>query len=197
MNALSLSPPRLAIALLLGLFMVATRFHHFGSAVSLPDASLAVFFLVGIYLRPSLFLAAFLAEAALIDYLAITYGSVSDWCVTPAYFFLIPTYASVWFAGRWYASRHQHAWRTLVPLLATLAAGTTAAFLISNSSFFLLSGRFPDMSWMEYGTRAAKYFPPYISSTFLYVLFVATVHTVLTASIAHRLGRSVAGAGKD
>lgn len=190
MNALSLSPPRLAIALSLGFVMAVTRFHHFGSAISLPDASLAVFFLAGFYLRPSLFLAAFLAEAALVDYLAIAYDGVSDWCVSPAYFFLIPTYASVWFAGRWYVSHHQKTWRTLVPLLAALAIGTSMAFLISNGSFYLLSGRFPDMSWVEYGTRVAKYFPPYVTSTFLYVLFAAAMHAVVTTAVARHTRHS-------
>lgn len=191
MNALSISPWRLAIALSLGLVMAATRFHHFGSAISLPDASLAIFFLAGFYLRPSLFLAAFLAEAALIDYLAIAYGGVSDWCVSPAYFFLIPAYASVWFAGRWYVSHHQKTWRTLVPLLAALAMGTSMAFLISNASFYLFSGRFPDMSWVEYGARVAKYFPPYVTSIFLYVLFAAAMHVMVTTAFVRRAGHSV------
>lgn len=35
---------------LFALLMAATRFHHFGSALFLPDASLAVFFLAGFYL---------------------------------------------------------------------------------------------------------------------------------------------------
>jgi 4-amino-4-deoxy-L-arabinose transferase-like glycosyltransferase len=34
--------------LILALVMLATRFHHFGSTVNLPDASLAVFFLLGL-----------------------------------------------------------------------------------------------------------------------------------------------------
>ncbi len=35
----------LVIALLLAAGMAATRFHHVGSALHLPDASLAIFFL--------------------------------------------------------------------------------------------------------------------------------------------------------
>jgi len=37
-----------AVALML--LMAGTRFHHFGSAVNLPDASIAVFFLLGFLL---------------------------------------------------------------------------------------------------------------------------------------------------
>lgn len=181
MNMISIPKMPLVIALLLALVMAATRFHHFGSAISLPDASLAIFFLAGFYLRSPLFLAGLLAEAGLIDYAAITYGGVSDWCISPAYVFLIPTYASVWFAGRWYATRHLYAWRTLVPLVLALAAGTLVAFLISNSSFYLFSGRFPEMNWMEYSARVAKYLPTYATSTFLYVLFASVLHVLITA----------------
>ncbi len=191
MNASPFLSSRLIIALLLGVVMAATRFHHFGSAINLPDASLAIFFLAGFYLRPSLFLAGFIAQAALIDYVAINYNAVSDWCVSPAYIFLIPTYASAWFAGRWYASRYQPAWRTLIPLFAALATGTSLAFLISNGSFYLFSGRFPDISWMEYGARVTKYFLPYATSTFLYVLFAAAMHVMGTTAFARHAGRWV------
>ena len=181
MKAISIPKTPLVIAVLLALAMAATRFHHFGSAISLPDASLAIFFLAGFYLRSPLVFVGFFAEAALIDYVATTYAGVSDWCITPAYFFLVPAYASIWFAGRWYATRHRQAWASLIPLVIALAVGTLAAFLISNASFYLLSGRFTEMSWIEYGTRVAKYLPPYATSTFLYVSFASFLHVLVTA----------------
>lgn len=180
MNATAIPKTPLVIAVLLAAVMAATRLHHFGSAISLPDASLAVFFLAGFYLRSPLLFAGFLAEAALIDYVAITYGGVSDWCVSPAYVLLIPTYASVWFAGRWVAARYRPAWHTLTLLFAALAVGVTVAFLISNGSFYLLSGRFPQMSVAEYSARVAKYFLPYAMSTFVYVMIAAAVHALTT-----------------
>ncbi|MHB8741574.1 MAG: hypothetical protein ACYC9L_00475 [Sulfuricaulis sp.] len=176
MNASPLVSPRLAIALLLGLVMAATRFHHFGSAISLPDASLAVFFLVGFYLRPSLFLAGFLAEAGLIDYLAINVGGVSNFCVSSAYWFLIPTYGVMWFAGRWAAGKNQMRWQSLLPLFGALFVASSVAFLISNGSFYLLSGRFPTLSWVQYSERVIKYYAPYMTSTFGYVAFAAFLH---------------------
>ena len=168
------------IALLLALLMVATRFHHFGSATHLPDASLAVFFLGGFYLRRPALFGCYLAEAALIDYLAITLGGVSDWCVTPAYAFLIPTYASLWLGGVWYARRHRMEWRTLAPFFGAVALGASAAFLISNGSFYLLSGYFPEMSWIEYASRVAKYFAPYASAAVAYIVFAAALHVLVT-----------------
>ena len=168
------------IGLILALLMLATRFHHFGSALTLPDASLAIFFLAGVYLRPGLVFGLFLAEAGIIDYVATANGG-DGWCMSPAYVFLIPTYACLWLAGRWYARRHSNAWRTLAPLATALLFSTGMAFLISNASFHLLSGHFPDMSWTEYALRVAQYFPPYLGSAFLYVAEAAMLHTLVVA----------------
>lgn len=168
------------IALLLALLMVTTRFHHFGSATHLPDASLAVFLLGGFYLRRFALFGCYLAEAALIDYLAIALGGVSDWCVTPAYAFLVPTYASLWLGGVWYARRHRMEWRTLGPLFGVVAIAVSTAFLISNASFYALSGHFPEMSLTEYASRVVKYFPPYASSALAYIAFAAALHVLVT-----------------
>jgi hypothetical protein len=170
-----------AITLMLAVLMLATRFHHLGSALHLPDASLAVFFLAGFYLRPAWTFPFYLLEAGLIDHFAITIGGVSDWCVTPAYMFLIPTYGSLWLGGRWYAAQHSMAWRCLIPLCGALFITTSLAFVISNGSFYTLSGRFPEMSWPEYAGRVAKYYPPYVTSAFVYVALAAFLQTVVTA----------------
>jgi hypothetical protein len=178
-----------AIALVLSMAMAATRFHHFGSAVSPPDASLAVFFLAGFYLRPIFFFPVFLAEAGLLDVAAIS-GGVSGWCVTPAYAFLIPTYASLWLGGRWYARRHHETWKTMVPLAFALFVGTSVAFLISNGSFYLLSGYFGKMSLNEYAARVAKYYPPYVAIAFFYVTLSAALHALVVAIGAFKPGPS-------
>lgn len=171
------------IGLILALLMLATRFHHFGSALSLPDASLAIFFIAGIYLRPALFFGVFLAEAGVIDYVATANG-VDGWCMSPAYVFLIPTYACLWFAGRVYARKHRNTWSTLAPLSIAVLLSTGMAFLISNASFYLLSGRFPDMGWTEYATRVAQYFPPYLLGACIYVAAAAVLHVLVAALTA-------------
>lgn len=186
MNTMSISKTPFIIFVLLALVMAATRFHHFGSAISLPDASLAIFFLAGFYLRSPFILAALLVEAGLIDYVAITYGGVSDWCISPAYVFLVPTYASVWFAGRWVGARDRKSWRTLAWALVALGVGVSIAFLISNGSFYLFSGRFPELGLAQYTERVAKYFLPYALNTFLYVLFAALIHIVVSVAVHTR-----------
>ena len=186
MNAIHAPGRHLTVGLALALLMAATRFHHFGSATHLPDATLAVFLLGGFYLRRAGWFAGYLGEAALIDYLAIAFGGVSDWCVTPAYLFLIPTYACVWGAGVWYAGRSRAEWRSVGTLLGALAIGVSAAFLVSNGSFYLLSGYFTEMSWTEYAARMEKSSPPYLAGALLYVALAALVHGLLAARASQR-----------
>jgi hypothetical protein len=95
--------------------MAATRSDHFAGELHLPDASAAVFFLAGVYLRPMWMLSALLVEAAFIDYLAIAVGGVSSFCISPAYGFLLPAYGALWLAGRWYAVRHRFVFRPCCP----------------------------------------------------------------------------------
>ncbi|SCN46613.1 hypothetical protein BAZMOX_39362_0 [methanotrophic endosymbiont of Bathymodiolus azoricus (Menez Gwen)] len=69
----------------LAMLMALTRSDHFGSAITLPDASLAVFYLAGIFTGGLASFAVLLTEAALLDYVAISQFQVSDYCISPAY----------------------------------------------------------------------------------------------------------------
>lgn len=164
--------------------MAATRFHHFGTPFALPDASLAVFFLAGLWLGGRYLFAALLAEAGMIDYLAISQFGVSDFCVSPAYVFLIPTYAAMWLGGKW-CRRHQRlAISALARQLVGLVSAVSAAFLISNGSFYWLSGRYSATNWSEYGERFALYFPPYLATTLAYAIAIYAVVTLTKAVLA-------------
>ncbi|MDH5648833.1 MAG: hypothetical protein OEY67_04190, partial [Gammaproteobacteria bacterium] len=71
---MTLTREKLSLSLLLAgfiLVMTATRYHHFGSVLHMPDASLAVFFFAGLYLKKLRFFAVFLATAGIVDFLAI------------------------------------------------------------------------------------------------------------------------------
>ncbi len=163
------------------LAIAATRFHHFGSAVSLPDASYAVFFLCGLYLarftRVSMVVfIALLLEAGLVDYYATSVQGISDWCMTPAYWFLIPTYGSLWFAGRWFALRHSMEGKGLIGLALTAGAASSFAFMLSNAGFYLFSEHFNDMTAAEYASRVTQYYGSYVSVALLYVACAVAVH---------------------
>lgn len=171
----------LLIGLSLAALMAATRMHHFGSALHLPDASLAVFLLAGFFITSPLFFAGLLLEAAALDYVAIAHLGVSDWCVTPAYWFLIPTYAVLWFAGRYYARIHRHSLRSLGIFSGLSVAALSVAFFISNGAFYWFSGRYPDTGMAEYAARVAQYYVPYLTGGLLYLACAAALYAVLTA----------------
>jgi hypothetical protein len=167
------------IALLLFLLMLVTRGHHEISPVHLPDASWAIFFLAGLYLKPRWLFAAFFILAAGMDYVAITWGGVSSFCVTGAYFFLIPAYGALWFAGRSYNTGSNLSFRDLLPLAVYALAGTLACELISSGGFYFFSGRFVDTSIAEFAGRLVSYLPSNLFNQALYLGFAALVHGVI------------------
>lgn len=162
----------------LALLMLATRGQHFATLHSLPSASWAVFFLAGVYLRPAWVFPALLVEAAFLDFAAVTWGGVSSFCVSPAYAFLLPAYAALWLAGRWYARRHRFAWRTLPMLAAAMLVGAIASDLFSSGGFYVVSGRFAEPTFAGFGARLLTYFPPYLQSLTFYIASAAAVHAL-------------------
>ena len=135
------------IAVVLLAFMIITRGNI---SAHLQDASWAIFFLVGFYLRdksiarlgfPVFFLAAFAIDLAVID----AQGGV-HYCFTPAYPFLIPAYASLWFAGKWLRQNANENARGLFQLVAVAVGSVTICFVISNAGFYFFSEKFEVMS---------------------------------------------------
>ncbi len=153
----------------LALLMAATRMQHFGSAVTLPDASLAVFFLGGLLSLPAWGFVLLVAEAVLIDFLAIQVYGVSGWCVTPAYPFLLLGYAVMWAGGRWNLGREADALPRVVPTLVASLMAVTLAFVISNASFYALSGYFADKSMADFAGSVIQYLPSYVGWTLAYI----------------------------
>lgn len=181
------------------LLMAATRFDHFGTAFALPDASLAVFFLGGLYLAKfsraaaALFVV-LLLEAGAVDYYATAVQGVSDWCITPAYGFLIPAYASLWFAGCWFARHHTMEGKGLVWLALSVWGASSLAFILSNTGFYLFSGRFADMAVTEYVARVSEYYGSYILVAMLYVGCAVVVQMMFTILFGGRTQRGSSAA---
>ena len=182
----------IAIFAALAALMAATRFDHFGSAVSLPDASYAIFFLGGLYLvrsaRASLAtFTALIIEAGLIDYYATSIQGISDWCMTPAYWFLVPTYGSLWLVGRWFALRHKMKGRGLISLALFAGLACSFAFMFSNAAFYLFSERFAEMSAVEYASRVTQYYGSYVSVALLYIACAVALHMTFDIIVRHRV----------
>ena len=155
------------------LLMALTRSHHVGNAVSLPDASLAVFFLAGFFFASRSLFLMLLAQAAMIDYVEITQLNVSDFCISSAYIFLIPTYFAMWFGGRLSAKLqaiHGNKMAFYMSSIGILALATVSAFLLSSGSFYLFSGRFEALSLSTFIDNSAVYFPSYANSAIAYAI---------------------------
>ncbi len=161
------------------LLMAATRYQHFGSALTLPDASYAVFFLGGLFLgrvRGALaILAVLILEAALVDFYAINFQDISAYCVTSAYGFMVFAYAALWFVGRWFAPRFESSAKGLASLAVAAAFAGSAAFIIANVSFYLLAGYFDSMSVVDYISRVSEYYGSYVAVMLMYVGFAVGV----------------------
>jgi hypothetical protein len=153
--------------------------HHFGSGLHLPDASLAVFLLAGFFIASPLLFAGLFLEAVALDYVAITQLGVDNYCVTPAYWFLLPTYAVLWFAGRYTARNHQDTLRGLGLFSAISLLAVNLAFVISNGSFYLLSGKFADMSMAAYASRMTQYYVPYVTGAVIYLVPAVILYALL------------------
>jgi hypothetical protein len=172
---------QLGIAAILVLLVAATHGHHFASALHLPPATWAVFFLAGFYVRRAWAFAALLAEVVVLDYVAITAGGVSAFCLSPAYGFMLPAYAVLWLAGRWYAARYSFSLNTLPALGGSLLASVTLAEIFSSGGFYFFSGRFADTSLLEFGSRLLMYFPDSLQSFAFWMIVAMGVHGLLRA----------------
>ncbi|HEY8507434.1 MAG TPA: hypothetical protein VIL32_03695 [Steroidobacteraceae bacterium] len=175
-------------ALLLGLVaaILVTRVDHFGTSFTPPDVTLAAMFLAGVWLRSVWGFVALLAAAGLADQIAFQQG-VSDWCMSPAYPFLIPTYACLWLAG---VGSRRLEWRRPQDLALGAVAflvATTAAFVISSGSFFLLAEYFAEVSAADYWrTTFTRYFPYYLGWAALYSAAGLAIAAVVVGANAHR-----------
>ncbi len=184
-----------AIAATLVFFIMLTRSGHFATAISVPDATIALLFVGGILLGRTSWLALMIAAAFLVDAYAIGIKGVSAYCVSPAYWGLVVTYAAVWGLGRWLAERGQPF--KILPFVVTGFVAASAGFILSNVFWYAFSGRFIDvsapeyMSATEFATRTAHYGLPYVGYTMMYLGIAWVAHKVITSlTLPSRIGNA-------
>ncbi|TWH71364.1 hypothetical protein LX59_01647 [Azomonas agilis] len=161
--------------LILAALMAVTRGHHF-DAINLPSASWAVFFLAGALLTPRWVFPALFIEASVLDFIAIQWQGVSDWCVSPAYWMLVPAYGALWLGGRLYARWHSEQLSSLLRLGLFAVASSFVCYLFSGGGFLYFSGRYPDPSLSLLAERIMTYYPQYLSTLALYLGLAVLVH---------------------
>lgn len=179
---------QIAIGLALTLLMLLTRSHHWASIHSLPDASWAIFFLLGVYVRALWVVPALIAASVVIDHVAITWGGVSDFCVSPAYWMLIPAYLVLFAGGRFYARRHSLSLLGLFRLVGVALAVAAVAELLTSGGFYFFSGRFAEPTPAGFAPHFATYFPPMLGTFALYLGVAVAVHLALAAAFRRDAG---------
>lgn len=169
-------PAATALFIALMIVMVATRFNHVGDWLHLPDASMAVFFLGGLYLRRHWQFAVLVALAFAVDWAAIELAGVSDFCVTAAYALLPLAYAVLWYAARALAPRLGQGGGALTLAWMLGVAAAVLSFLVSNGAFYWFGGRYPQPHLAEYLARAWQWGPLFVRTTAAYLAIALLVH---------------------
>jgi uncharacterized membrane protein YeaQ/YmgE (transglycosylase-associated protein family) len=162
---------KLEIYLLAGLFilMILTRGSHITTPYSLPDASLAIFLIGGIYLKNFRFFIALFLLGLFIDFGASALNPKLGFCLTNGYWGLIPAYASLWICG--YFLKKQKYLQKLSIFIPSISVAVVVAFLISTHTYYLFSGRFGSPSITESLLHGWEYLPQYFLSSFIYISF--------------------------
>ncbi len=156
---------------LIGMALIAliflTRSSHFGTSVLLPDATLAALFLTGMLMQKLRWLAIAIVTAFAMDFYALGFAGVSDYCMSFGYWGLIPTYAMVWGVGRYIAKQVKpFALSVFVP---AAWVSTSLAFILSNAFWYSFSDKVDTLTAIEFSERVAQYYTPYISYTAFYL----------------------------
>ncbi|WDS37479.1 hypothetical protein [Pseudoxanthomonas sp.] len=180
---------RAVILVLLAALLVATRSHlpalltHLGP---IPDASWAVFFMAGFYLRgwSRWAFPLFMALAMGVDYLVITGQGIdffSHYCVSAAYWCLVPAYLVLWMGGSLTARLSQQLSdnRTLVAAAAALVASVALCHLVSQGSFYWVSDSVPQPTLAGWWENYSDWFLPFLRSTAIYVGLGVIVHVAV------------------
>lgn len=184
---------RIVIFLALAAVMAVTRVHPSWLHHSVSDASWGIFFLAGFWLRGSARWAfpLLMLEAIAVDYVVISGQGIDFWshyCVSAAYWFLVPSYFSLWLGGSWLA-KHQAGLRpqTLALAAVALVVSWAACYLLSNGSFYWLSDSVPlPRSMAAWSANLGDWYLAFLGTTALYVALGAVLH-VLAVQVARSL----------
>jgi len=148
-----------------------------GYVAHIQDASWAVFFLVGFYLRNYLGLPILMLSAIAIDFAVIAArGGHQDYYLAPSYLFIVPAYSALWFAGRFVANKYSESLKGLMTFVGAAVVGIVACDLISSGGFYWMSASVMELSIKEFLSRTIEFMPIYLKSTMLYLSIAAVTH---------------------
>ena len=180
---------QLLIAAAIAFFMLLTRGSHALTPFSLPDASVVLFLLSGLYLRRAAWFVAFFVLATIIDFGAAALDPVQGFCLTNGYWGLIPAYGVLWLGGIYLSkTTDSFATKNLVSYSLVSAFTSFMAFVISTQTYYLFSGHFPAQGVIESLKHGWEYLPGWMGFSTMYFaivwLSVALWRSVKPAQIA-------------
>ena len=168
----------LLIAAAIAFFMLLTRGSHTLTPFNLPDASLVLFLLGGLYLGTDVksraaWFTAFFALATMIDFGAAALDPLQGFCLSKGYWGLIPAYGAMWLGGL-YLSKQQDAFATknLATYSLVGALTTFVAFVVSTQTYYLFSGRFPALGLVQSLKHGWEYLPSWMGFAAMYFAIV-------------------------
>jgi len=170
------------LLILLGTLMLATRLPPAAAVTHLQDASWAIFFIAGFYFAKQRRWAfpVLMIEAILIDYVAIGFLGVSNYCVTPAYWFLVSAYAALWTGGKWLERHHSIDARGLGLFAMSLFGALSLSYFISNASFYWIGDRVAERSFDGWLKNFSDWYWPMLRMPLFYGGIAALLHLVAT-----------------
>lgn len=153
------------------LLMAGSRINHFAP---IPDASWAVFFIGGFYLRgwtrwafPLL-----MALAVAIDWAVISQQGGNFWqhyCVSPAYWALVPAYFAMWAGGLLLRRYYRGAsWRALGLFAASLVASVAVCHLFAQGGFYWTSSVVAEPTFAGWFKNYSDWLLPYLRTAAMY-----------------------------
>ncbi len=167
------------LTLVISFLMVLTRGNHVTTLYALPDASLALFLIGGIYLKSTRFFITLFLLALFIDFGVAALDPKLGFCLTKGYWGLIPTYASLWVCG--YFLNKQKYLQKLSVFIPIVSITIVLAFIISTQTYYLFSERFGNPNLLNSIFHGWEYFPQYFMASFCYIgLFWFAQHIFIT-----------------
>ncbi|MCW6029004.1 hypothetical protein EDF74_0125 [Stenotrophomonas rhizophila] len=160
------------------LLMAATRVNHFAA---IPDASWAVFFIGGFYLRAWTRWAfpVLMALAVLVDWIVIRRSGLDFWqhyCVSPGYWMLLPAYFAMWSGGMLLrGGYHSATWAALGKGALLLVAAVAVCHLFAQGGFYWTSDSVAAPTVDGWAKNYGDWFLPYLRTAAVYVGLAAAL----------------------
>jgi len=148
------------------LFLMAlTRGSHLLTAISLPDASFALFLVGGMLLKKPKWFIYLLTFSFLIDLATLSMNSAYQIPINVGYLGLLASYGIMWFFGS-----HISNTKSFLKFVAFGVISTLITFVISTQTYNLFSGTFPDITIKGSIQTGWEYLPQSFIYTMSYLL---------------------------